>query len=47
MMTGFRNKVFNQVICISTIEHIGTGSGGGYTDYDSDVKAVKEIFYVF
>jgi SAM-dependent methyltransferase len=52
-MTGFRNEVFSQVICISTIEHIGIGidrSGyddDGYDDNDDgDIKTVKEILRV-
>ena len=46
-MTGFRNEVFSQVICISTIEHIGSGiDGDGYDDDDGDVKIVKEILRI-
>jgi SAM-dependent methyltransferase len=47
-MTGFRNEVFSQVFCISTIEHIGIGiNGDGYDDDDyGDVKTVKEILRV-
>lgn len=45
-MTGFRNEVFDQVICISTIEHIGIGIDGGDTDDDGDIKAVKEILRI-
>lgn len=46
-MTGFRNEVFNQVICISTIEHISSGiDSGGYDDDDGDVKAVKDILRI-
>ena len=41
-MTGFRKEVFSQVICISTIEHIGIGIDGGEDD-DGDVKTFKEI----
>ena len=42
--TGFRDRVFDQVICISTIEHIGL-------DYDvndkhGDAKALKDIFRI-
>jgi SAM-dependent methyltransferase len=42
-MTGFRNEAFDQVICISTIEHIGIGNNGGES---GDVKTVKEILRV-
>jgi SAM-dependent methyltransferase len=42
-MTGFRNEAFDQVICISTIEHIGIGTNGGES---GDVKTVKEILRV-
>jgi SAM-dependent methyltransferase len=46
-MTGFRNEVFNQVICISTIEHISREiDSGGYDDDDGDVKAVKDILRI-
>jgi ubiquinone/menaquinone biosynthesis C-methylase UbiE len=41
-MTGFRNEVFSQVICISTIEHIGSGIDGD----DADIKTVKEILRI-
>ena len=42
---GFRNEVFSQVICISTIEHIGIGIDGGHDDDDGDgdIKTIKEI----
>jgi len=42
-MTGFRKEVFSQVICISTIEHIGIGINSGDDDEDGDLKTVKEI----
>jgi SAM-dependent methyltransferase len=42
-MTGFRNEVFDQVICISTIEHVGIGKNG---DESGDVKTVKEVLRV-
>jgi ubiquinone/menaquinone biosynthesis C-methylase UbiE len=44
-MTGFRKAVFDQVICISTIEHIGiaTDYSGYYDDNDGDIKTIKEI----
>jgi SAM-dependent methyltransferase len=50
-MTGFRNEVFSQVICISTMEHIGIGiDRSGYDDDgdddDGDIKTVKEILRV-
>jgi SAM-dependent methyltransferase len=39
--TGFRGDVFDQVICISTIEHIGIDRG--ISDKNGDAKAMKEI----
>ena len=46
-MTGFRKAVFDQVICISTIEHIGIGTDyPGYYDDDGDIKTIKEIVRV-
>jgi len=43
-MTGFRKAVFDQVICISTIEHIGIVTDYiGYYDDDGDIKTIKEI----
>ena len=46
-MTGFRKEVFSQVICISTIEHIGIGiSSGDDDDEDGDIKTVKEILRI-
>jgi len=46
-MTGFRKEVFSQVICISTIEHIGIGiSSGDDDDEDGDLKTVKEILRI-
>ena len=45
-MMGFRNEVFSQVICISTIEHIGIGIDEGDDeddDDDGDIKTIKEI----
>jgi SAM-dependent methyltransferase len=42
-MIGFRNEVFDQVICISTIEHVGIGKNG---DDSGDVKTVKEVLRV-
>jgi ubiquinone/menaquinone biosynthesis C-methylase UbiE len=44
-MTGFRKAVFDQVICISTIEHIGIRADytGHYDDDDGDIKTIKEI----
>ena len=47
-MTGFRKEVFSQVICISTIEHIGIGinSGDDDDDEDGDLKTVKEILRI-
>lgn len=45
-MTGFRKEVFSQVICISTIEHIGIGISSGEEDDDGDLKTVKEILRI-
>jgi len=46
-MTGFRKEVFSQVICISTIEHIGIGiSSVDDDDEDGDLKTVKEILRI-
>lgn len=47
-MIGFRNEVFSQVICISTIEHIGIGidAGDDDDDDDGDIKTVKEILRI-
>jgi SAM-dependent methyltransferase len=45
-MTGFRKEVFSQVICISTIEHIGIGISSGEEDNDGDLKTVKEILRI-
>lgn len=42
-MTGFRNKAFDQVICISTIEHIGIDKNG---DESGDAKTLKEVLRV-
>ena len=45
-MSGFRKEVFSQVICISTIEHIGIGISSGDDDEDGDLKTVKEILRI-
>src|SRR5215213_859886 len=47
-MIGFRKEVFSQVICISTIEHIGIGIDAGEDDDDDDgdIKTVKEILRI-
>ena len=45
-MIGFRREVFSQVICISTIEHIGIGIDGGDDDNDGDIKTLKEILRI-
>jgi SAM-dependent methyltransferase len=45
-MTGFRKEVFSQVICISTIEHIGIGINSGDDDEDGDLKTVREILRI-
>jgi ubiquinone/menaquinone biosynthesis C-methylase UbiE len=42
-MIGFRDEAFDQVICISTIEHVGIGNNG---DESGDVKTVKEVLRV-
>jgi SAM-dependent methyltransferase len=42
-MIGFRNEAFDQVICISTIEHVGIGNNG---DGSGDIKTVKEVLRV-
>lgn len=39
--TGFRDRVFHMVICISTLEHIGFACG--IYDKNGDTKAMKEI----
>ncbi|HEY6756167.1 MAG TPA: DUF268 domain-containing protein, partial [Nitrososphaera sp.] len=39
-------EVFSQVICISTIEHIGIGIDGGYDDNDGDIMTLKEILRI-
>jgi SAM-dependent methyltransferase len=43
-MAGFRDEMFDQVICISTIEHIGIGSNGH--DESGDVKTAKEVLRI-
>lgn len=40
--TGFRSETFDQVISISTIEHVGLCSG--VNDRNGDTKAMQEIF---
>ena len=40
--TGFRGRVFDQVICISTLEHIGLARD--IDDKIGDAKAMKEMF---
>lgn len=45
-ITGFRKEVFSQVICISTMEHIGIGINSGDDDEDGDLKTVKEILRI-
>jgi len=42
--TGFRDGVFDQVICISTIEHIGLACD--INDKHGDAKALQEIFRI-
>lgn len=41
---GFRDGVFDQVICISTIEHIGLGCG--ISDKSGDARTMQEILRV-
>ncbi|MDQ6666612.1 MAG: class I SAM-dependent methyltransferase [Thermoproteota archaeon] len=46
---GFRDEVFDKIICISTIEHIGIQSSHyivGEYDVLGDVKALSEIFRI-
>jgi SAM-dependent methyltransferase len=48
-MMGFRDEVFDKVICISTVEHIGiTPTHHLVSEYDAlgDVKALSEIFRI-
>ncbi|HYA82316.1 MAG TPA: class I SAM-dependent methyltransferase, partial [Candidatus Bathyarchaeia archaeon] len=48
-MMGFRDEVFDKVICISTVEHIGIGPTHDFvSQYDAlgDVKALSEIFRI-
>jgi SAM-dependent methyltransferase len=42
--TGFQDGAFDQVICISTIEHIGLVCS--ISDENGDLKAMQEIFRV-
>lgn len=41
---GFRDRIFDQVICISTIEHIGVSCN--VNDKNGDEKALREIFRI-
>jgi len=46
---GFRDEVFDKIICISTVEHIGIQSSHyivGEYDVLGDVKALSEIFRI-
>jgi SAM-dependent methyltransferase len=46
---GFRDEVFDKIICISTVEHIGVQSSHyivGENDVLGDVKALSEIFRI-
>jgi SAM-dependent methyltransferase len=46
---GFRDRVFNQIICISTIEHIGVPSEAyniSKSDELGDMKTISEIYRV-
>jgi len=40
LSTGFRNRVFDQIISVSTIEHLAI------QDKSGDIKAMKEIFRI-
>lgn len=42
--TGLRSGSFDQVVCISTVEHIGLSCG--ISDGDGDAKAMKEMYRV-
>jgi ubiquinone/menaquinone biosynthesis C-methylase UbiE len=42
--TGFRDRTFDQVVSISTLEHIGLACG--ISDKNGDAKALQEIFRV-
>jgi SAM-dependent methyltransferase len=42
--TGFRGEAFDQVVCISTIEHVGLACG--ISDKSGDAKAMQEILRV-
>jgi SAM-dependent methyltransferase len=47
--TGFRNEVFDKIICVSTVEHIGIQSSHYIVrEYDEqgDIKAFSEIFRI-
>jgi len=47
--TGFRNEVFDKIICISTVEHIGIQSSHyivGEYDTRDDIKAFSEIYRI-
>jgi SAM-dependent methyltransferase len=46
-LMGFRDEVFDKIVCISTVEHIGIHPGHhiiGEHDPPGDVKAFSEIF---
>lgn len=46
---GFRNQVFDKIICISTVEHIGVQSSYdiiGEYDAGGDVRAFSEIYRI-
>ena len=46
---GFRNEVFDKIICVSTVEHIGIQSSHyivGEYDARGDVKAFSEIYRI-
>lgn len=42
--TGLRDGAIDQVICVSTLEHVGLSCG--ISDESGDIKAMKEIFRI-
>jgi SAM-dependent methyltransferase len=48
-LMGFRKEIFDEIICIGTIEHIGMSSPNydqGKTDELGDIRAFSEIFRI-
>jgi predicted SAM-dependent methyltransferase len=43
---GFRDASIDQVLCISTLEHVGMDDGCSNTDKEGDTKVIREIFRV-